>query len=201
MHDASVRHDEHHEEARPMVRSARDFLLGLSFASIIALTAIALTAVGLSGQAFAAEPDRIAKNGDWIAFEMGSGDGRLCFMTSEPTKSEGDYSQRGEVRFNVSHWPADKRTGQTSIVIGYQFKEGSDVDVAIDKQSFTMFTQGDYAWALSPEDDRKLIAAMKKGLRMTVRGTSWRGTDTKDTFSLVGFTKSYSQISKACGVR
>ena len=85
-------------------------------------------------------------------------------------------------------------------MIGYQFKDGSDVDIEIDRQSFTMFTQGDYAWALSPGDDKKLVDAMKKGLRRVVRGTSWRGTDTKDTYSLVGFTKTYQQISRICGI-
>ncbi|MCR9257323.1 MAG: invasion associated locus B family protein [Alphaproteobacteria bacterium] len=152
------------------------------------------------GPASAAEPKRLAKNGDWIAFEMGNGDDRLCFMTSEPTKAEGNYTQRGEIRFNVSHWPGEKRVGQTSVVIGYQFKDGSDVEVEIDRKGFTMFTQGDYAWALSPADDEKLVDAMKKGLRMVVRGTSWRGTDTKDTYSLVGFTKTYQRITQACGL-
>jgi len=178
-----------------MARARLSTLRMLSFALVFSAMAVGAPEAG-----YAAEPEQIAKNGDWIAFEMGEDGDRLCFMTSEPTRAEGNYTRRGEIRFNVSHWPGDSRVGQTSIVIGYQFKEGSDVDVSIDGDSFTMFTQGDYAWALSPADDRKLVEAMKKGLRMVVEGTSWRGTDTKDTYSLVGFTKTYEAISRACGV-
>jgi hypothetical protein len=36
---------------------------------------------------------------------------------------------------------------------------------------------------------------------LTVKGTSGRGTETTDTFSLAGFTKAYAEIGKACGIR
>ena len=58
--------------------------------SIIKVFCLALIFSGLSTPSvLAAEPKRLAKNGDWIAFEMGEGDNRLCFMTSELTKAEG----------------------------------------------------------------------------------------------------------------
>ncbi|SVD08826.1 uncharacterized protein METZ01_LOCUS361680, partial [marine metagenome] len=39
---------------------------------------------------------------------------------------------------------------------------------------------------------------MQQGKRMVVVGTSWRGTETKDTYSLFGFTKAYTEILDAC---
>ena len=38
-----------------------------------------------------------------------------------------------------------------------------------------------------------------KGAKMVVRGTSWRGTKTKDTYSLKGFTAAYKKINEICG--
>ena len=40
---------------------------------------------------------------------------------------------------------------------------------------------------------------MIKGSKMVAVGTSSRGTKTKDTYSLSGFTKAYKAINKACG--
>jgi hypothetical protein len=39
---------------------------------------------------------------------------------------------------------------------------------------------------------------MKRGNKMTVIGTSSRGTKTTDTYSLAGFTKTKAVIDKTC---
>jgi hypothetical protein len=72
--------------------------------------------------------------------------------------------------------------------------------VAIGDQSFELFTQGDGAWAKDKQADDALVKAMIKGLDMVVKGTSSRGTETIDTYSLSGFTKAYEAIGKACGL-
>ena len=43
-----------------------------------------------------------------------------------------------------------------------------------------------------------MIRAMKRGSKMTVVGTSSRGTKTTDTYSLSGFTKAKGVIDKNC---
>ena len=48
------------------------------------------------------------------------------------------------------------------------------------------------------QEDLKLIAAMKRGERMIVDGKSNRGTTTKDTYSLKGFSSAYQAISAKC---
>ena len=42
------------------------------------------------------------------------------------------------------------------------------------------------------------VAAMKRGSRMIVNGTSAKGTKTKDTYSLNGFSSAYKAISNKC---
>ena len=48
------------------------------------------------------------------------------------------------------------------------------------------------------DEDKKIVAAMKRGDRMIVDGQSSRGTATKDTYSLKGFTTAYNAISAKC---
>ena len=46
--------------------------------------------------------------------------------------------------------------------------------------------------------DKKLVEAMKKGERLIIDGTSTKGTTTKDTYSLRGFSSAYRAISTKC---
>ena len=46
-----------------------------------------------------------------------------------------------------------------------------------------------------------MIDAMRKGSSLTVRGTSARGTEITDTYSLLGFSKAYQAIGAACKVQ
>jgi len=41
---------------------------------------------------------------------------------------------------------------------------------------------------------------MRRGGTLVVKGTSSRGTDTTDRYSLMGFTAAHNAISQACGV-
>ena len=70
--------------------------------------------------------------------------------------------------------------------------------VKIDKRKFTLFTIEDRAYAESEEDDDAMITAMKRGTKMSIVGTSSRGTVTTDSYSLAGFTKTKSIIDKTC---
>ncbi len=149
--------------------------------------------------ALAEEPQSIGEFGDWEAATFKNDGDAGCFMTSNPTKSEGKYSNRGKVYALITHRPAGNALNVVTIVAGYTYKEGSEVTVSIADQSFNLFTEQGSAWARD-EDDAKLVAAMRIGNSMIVQGTSTRGTLTTDTFSLRGFTKAHGAISEACGV-
>ena len=48
------------------------------------------------------------------------------------------------------------------------------------------------------ETERAIVAAMKSGKTMSVKGISQRGTETADTYSLAGFTAALGAIDSAC---
>lgn len=146
----------------------------------------------------AAEPESLGTFGEWQAVTFDEGGKKGCYITSKPTKEEGKYSQRGRTYALVTHRPKDGSFDVVSIVAGYTYKDGSSVTVTIDQTEFSMFTHEDSAWASDGATDQQLVGAMKNGKRMVVSGTSTRGTETTDTYSLSGFTKAYQAIAEAC---
>lgn len=161
------------------------------------LAAAALASVA-AAPARAADPVSIGIFDNWQAVTFDEGGKKGCYITSRPTKEEGQYSQRGRVYVLVTHRPADKTFDVVSVVAGYTYGDGGDVTVSIDDADYALFTHNDSAWAPDAATDKKLVDAMKKGNRMVVRGVSSRGTKTTDTYSLKGFTRAYQAIAEAC---
>ena len=115
-------------------------------------------------------------------------------MASQPTKAEGNYSQRGDIYVIITHRPGEGTRDEVSVVAGYPYKKDSTVEMKIGDLKKTLFTQDDAAWAADKETDQELVQAMIRGHSMVVKGTSSRGTLTTDSYSLLGFTKAHKAI-------
>ena len=70
---------------------------------------------------------------------------------------------------------------------------------AVGPDEFRMFTDADAAWNRSPENDADMVTKMIAGSSLTVLGESSRGTETRDIYSLLGFTAAHEAIDEACG--
>ena len=90
------------------------------------------------------------------------------------------------------------KPGEISFTGGYPFVGCSTVDVVVDGNTFQLFTDGEWAWPGSAEDDAKLLAALKAGTTATLTARSGKGTQTADTFSLRGFTAAMEDAGKRC---
>jgi len=144
-------------------------------------------------------PTEIGDFKDWTAYTYKEGKNLVCYMASTPKKDEGKYKARGDIYAIITHRPADKSYDVVNFVAGYSYKSGSKVIVKIGTTTFNnLFTNGDSAWAPDNTTDKKLVNAMKRGEKMTVEGVSARGTKTKDTYSLAGFSNAYKAISTKC---
>ena len=163
-----------------------------------------LLGFALLSPAMAAEPTFLSKHGDWTAHVGVEAGRKTCFAWSNPAKSKGNYSTRGEVVayitiYNPSPQGDDYYAGgQISIAAGYKYKKDGKVVASIGNDKFDLFSSENTAWANGADGDKKLIAAMKAGNRMIVNGSSWRPTKTTDTYSLKGFTAAYNAIRAAC---
>lgn len=155
----------------------------------------------LPALAYAGQPRFLEAYGDWDTYVYSENGAKVCYMASRPQKDEGKYTQRGEIYAYITHRPAEGSRDVFGYVAGYQYQPGSEVSVDFGGDKVTLFTQDDKAWALDDKSDSKLAKLVKAKSKMTVRGTSSRGTKTKDTFSLHGSTNAYNRISKECGLK
>ncbi len=163
--------------------------------------ALALTFTMLfAGQALAeGEPQQIGAFDDWVAYSYNAADSKVCYVSSAPKSTEPKNVKRDPAFFLVTNMPGRKPPvkGEVSTIIGYPFKEGQPVKLMIDNQNYDMFSKGDTAW-VDTGTDKKIVAAMKAGKSLKVKGTSWRGTATEDTYSLAGISAALAAIDKAC---
>ncbi|MCB1538197.1 MAG: hypothetical protein H6865_04730 [Rhodospirillales bacterium] len=148
--------------------------------------------------ALADEPKLISTSGDWSAYSFKEGNGTVCYMASQPKKAEGKYTKRDPVFALITHRPAENTHNVFSYIAGYTYKTGSDVILTIDDKTFNLFTHKDMAWAKDADTDNRITDAVKKGSKMVVKGTSARGTETTDTYSLKGSGTAHDAIDKAC---
>ncbi len=147
---------------------------------------------------------RVAAEKDWSIFEAGEGGSKVCWIVSQPTKSSASRGgkevqvNRGDIFLMVAVRPSDNVKNEVSFLSGYPFKQGSSVDVTVGSDAYEMFTDGENAWTSAGSEDDKLVAAFRRGSTARIEGVSSRGTTTRDTFSLSGFTAALESASGRC---
>ena len=167
------------------------------FGRTLGVAAFSLMATG----AFAQEStNRVATMTDWNVFTEESP--KECWGVSKPKETVNIRDgapvsvRRGDILLFVTFRPG--KPGEISFSGGYPFAGGSTVEVAIDGNSFQLFTDGEWAWPGSADDDAALLAAMKNGTSAVMKAKSGKGTQTTDTFSLRGFTAAMEDAEKRC---
>lgn len=163
--------------------------------------ALGLALFGLNAAAAQDRPKLIAEFKDWDAFTYQEDGKPVCFISSAPLKSTPQNVNRGDIYILVTHRPDSKTVDEVSVYTGYPFENKSTATIDIDGRNFELFTKDDTAWAIDADADKKLVRAMVRGSKMAIHGTSQRGTNTVDSYSLLGFTAARNAINKACKVR
>ena len=165
--------------------------------------ALALAAL-VAGPVLAQETtsNRVGANTDWSVFQ--ETDPAECFAVSAPKSQENTRDgqavevQRGEALLFVFYRPGEGVNGQVTFTGGYPFAANSTVTMDVGGTQFTLFTEGEWAWPASPEEDTRIVAALRGGSEAVMTGQSGRGTVTRDTFSLLGFTSSVDEAQSRC---
>jgi invasion protein IalB len=98
----------------------------------------------------------------------------------------------------VSSRPAEKVRNEVSVIVGYPFKTSSDATAEIGAAKFAMYTQNDGAWIKNLNEEARMLDAMRKGGDLTVKGTSGRGTQSTDQYSLKGLAQALDKIEQEC---
>lgn len=144
--------------------------------------------------------NNVATTTDWSVFT--EGDPKQCWGVSAPKETVNTKDgkpttvRRGDILLFVTYDANGK--GVISFSGGYPFAGGSTVTMQVGDASFDLFTDGEWAWPGTPEEDAKILAALKNGSDAKLTARSAKGTQTEDTFSLRGFSAAVDEAAKRC---
>jgi len=170
--------------------------------SFICVTALLGLATAATAATAAEKPTALGTFKNWSAYTAGTGADKTCYALSEPVASQPAGVKRDKIYLLISNFPGRKVKGEPQIVPGYAYPANGTVSVTVGDDKFTFFTrtEGDVgsAWLKSRADEQKLVAALQKGSRAVVTGTSSRGTNTTDAYSLSGITAALKKADAEC---
>ncbi len=174
--------------------------------TILGLACFSLTLTSTAAFAQSESSNRVDAKTDWSVFV--ETDPTSCWSVSSPKETVNTRDgrvvavRRSDILLFVSYIPSKGAKGQISFTGGYPFAPGSQVALEIGGQTFQLFTDTatnkEMAWAPSEADDAKIVTAMKRGAEAILTAKSAKGTTTKDTFSLLGFTAALSETESRC---
>ena len=167
---------------------------------VISLCAILTTA---TANAEGSKPDEISKN--WSSFECYIVSGAIkmaAFKNGEKLSTVSREKGRLYIQMN----PKTKNKFAISYSAGFPLKTASQAVLKVDSaQKFLLYSHPEpqnseeksYAWS-HPNDDGKIIDALKKGSKAEIETNSHTGKVIKDTFALSGFTSAFNFMKKNC---
>ena len=155
------------------------------------------TTAAVAGQT---QPNLLGQYGDWGAYSASPGGRKICFALAKPktSKTEPAGRTRDQSYMFVSSRPAENVKNEVSVIIGYPFKTSSDATAEIGSTKFAMYTQNDGAWIKNVTEEARMVDAMRKGSDLTVKGTSGRGTQSTDQYSLKGLAQALDKVEQEC---
>ncbi len=172
-----------------MTRKTCSLAIGLAVGAIMAMAPVAQ----------AQEATELGTFNAWTAWQATDPSGVICYISSQPQSSEPAGANRDPIHFMILHRKTMGIKNEVQTLIGYPFNTtNSNASVAVDGKSYLMTTENSAGWLASKNDEAGFVAAFKAGRTMIVRGTSQRGTNTVDTYSLSGATAAMNAIDTAC---
>jgi hypothetical protein len=146
------------------------------------------------------QPSLLGQFGEWAAYTATPQGKKICFVLAKPTSSQTNPPNRPRdpAYLFIATRPAEKVKEEVSVTIGYPFKEKSMATVEVGSTKLSLYTDKDGAWFSSAADEARLVEAMRKGSDLVVKGTSGRGTQSTDNFSLKGVAQALDRVAQEC---
>lgn len=166
---------------------------------VLAALAAPSTFVSVGAQA---QTDPIPKGtfGDWSIYTYREKGGPVCYAAAKLPPGAGNSGNGAPKRTGwvmITHRPGEKTRGVVSVVPGYTFKDRSTALVSVGGKQFTLYTQGDTAWA-ADADDPRLVEAIRSSALLAFTGTTKDGAAQVDNFSLGGAASAFDALDKSC---
>lgn len=140
----------------------------------------------------------IVTYGDWGVFTTGKDKGKVCFALSQPKDRAPKGLNRDPAYFYVTNRIGDGARNEVSLLMGYPLKAGGPATIAVGGTTFQLQAKDKSAWLRNAAEEGQLVEAMKKAKDVVVKGTSAKGNETTDRYSLSGLGQAIERAQKEC---
>ena len=151
----------------------------------------------ITSSALANTPKSSGKYKNWESFVLMTEKGKICFAQTKPVKRAPAAIKRDGSRIFVTFRPSDNVNDEISVTSGHTYKN-STVSAKSGKSNYSFFSQGNFAWLLDENEEKKFIKLMKRATDLMIKGKTKDGAETTDHYSMMGFTKAYNTAKKTC---
>ena len=134
------------------------------------------------------------KEGEWNYVKEND----YCFIASLPINSDMPEGKKRGKTYVLVYRINKNPNAIVQIEAGYPYDQNKIVEVKIDNSLYKFSSEEETPETAWTNEDKKVIYAMKKGLKLTIFGISSRGTKTVDTYTLNGFTAAYNKLINDC---
>ena len=166
--------------------------------SIIKNFIIIIFITAFFSQSNAEEVKKMGTHKDWETYVINSDAGKVCFTQSKPV-IQAPKSNPRDARLFITFRPGEKITNEISITAGYEFNTKNSITATSGKNKYKFdLAQEGFAWMTSEKSEKKMSGTMKKVSRIMITGHNQNGSQTKDHYSLLGFTKAYNATKANC---
>ena len=141
-------------------------------------------------------PSLLGQYDNWAAYWAAPDGRKICFAAARPSSAQ--TRSRPPTYLFITSRPQDKIKDEVSAIASFPFKSSADATAVVGGKNFTLATQADGAWVKNSADQTKLIEAMRKGGDLVLKGTTDRGLQSTDTFSLKGLAQALDRIAREC---
>jgi hypothetical protein len=166
---------------------------------VLGLAVSALMGLAPAAQAQQQAATELGTFNAWSAWTATDASGKICYISAAPSASEPSGANRDPIHFMIIHRKGMGTKNEVQTIIGYPYNAtDAKASAAVDGKVYPMVVEGSAGWLASTGDEGGFVAAFKAGSNLVVKGTSQRGTNTTDTYSLSGATAAMKAIDAAC---
>jgi hypothetical protein len=155
-------------------------------------TAIFLLFSLLVATPVAAERQVVGIFSQWGAFQEKD----RCFAIARPDRGAG--GSEAEAFASVAYRADRKAGGQVHFRLGRDMRTGSAILLRIDDDTFQLVGAAANAWAPDARADAAIVAAMRRGIGMTIESRSTSGGPIREAYRLRGAATAIDAAAIAC---
>lgn len=144
-----------------------------------------------------AKPTLVGSFGDWGAYAT-QGKSRVCYALGKPKDRSPAALKKEQAYVFISNRPSEGVKNEISVIMGVPLKEAAEARAEVGSATFDLVAKGQNAWVKNAADETRFIDAMKKGGKLIVKGTLFRGGVATDSYSLAGLAQALDRVIKDC---